>query len=121
MNGCWPHYTVAHELFNTLYDVQLPFVFTKCPCPRCIIGTTKHRKHININSKPKYAQPLQSQPMHPTNNCRQQRIQLHAATHDSNSTTPSSLLTFPCVSQNNLSPCHTTPSTHSIASAYNID
>ena len=41
--------------------------------------------------------------------------------HYSNLTNISSALLFHCVSQHIVSPCHTTPSIHSIASTYNID
>ena len=65
LDGCWPHHKMAHALFNTPYNGQLPFVFHKCPCARCIIGTTENRQLTAIHSKREYVQPLQSQSMHP--------------------------------------------------------
>ena len=38
-NGHWPNHAQAHELFNTPYNGNLPFKFTKCPCTGCRTGT----------------------------------------------------------------------------------
>ena len=34
--GYWPGHPMAHELFNTPINGQLPFQFTECPCTKCI-------------------------------------------------------------------------------------
>ena len=31
----WSDHPLAHELFNTTFNGQLPFTFTHCPCFRC--------------------------------------------------------------------------------------
>ena len=53
LDGCWPHHTMAHALFNTPYNGQLPFVFNKCPCARCMISNIEHRQQSATNKRRK--------------------------------------------------------------------
>ena len=50
-NGCWPHHSLAHELFNITYNGMLPFNFDKCSCMKCVTASTDIIQSNNCNIK----------------------------------------------------------------------
>ena len=130
-SGHWPNHPLAHQLFNTEYNGQLPFNFIQCPCTTCrsTHTTSTHIQEPSPTEIERATDPLQeAQPSKPKSFLKPYKAQKINAKHTKPATkykkpfSPAirTSTTTPMTSEDTSTNSHTIPLI-SLAAASNIN